>query len=98
MEMFNHPLPHSGLAPDPTHPDTDVPRCGYPRPQFVRPDWMCLNGEWEFEIDRGDSGHHRGLLERPLNDDSLQDDLAVAVVFGHNVVRIVLRSRVRAYR
>ncbi|HEX5688398.1 MAG TPA: hypothetical protein VFX76_00250, partial [Roseiflexaceae bacterium] len=36
------------------------------RPQFVRPDWLCLNGEWEFEIDPGDSGLERGLLTRTL--------------------------------
>lgn len=44
-----------------------VPRSEYPRPQFVRvdskgqPDWVCLNGEWEFCIDNGDSGIERGL-------------------------------------
>jgi beta-galactosidase/beta-glucuronidase len=27
------------------------PRNDYPRPQFVRKDWMNLNGEWEFEYD-----------------------------------------------
>ena len=43
-----------------------LPRGEYPRPQFVRSDWLCLNGEWEFEIDSGDSGLERGLLERPL--------------------------------
>ncbi len=43
-----------------------IPRSEYPRPQFVRPDWLCLNGEWEFEIDQADSGLERGLLERPL--------------------------------
>ena len=44
-----------------------LPRSEYPRPQFSRDDWLCLNGEWGFEIDRGDSGIHRGLLERELN-------------------------------
>ncbi len=44
-----------------------IPRSEYPRPQFVRSDWLCLNGEWEFEIDQGDSGLDRGLLNRPLN-------------------------------
>jgi beta-galactosidase/beta-glucuronidase len=44
-----------------------VPRSEYPRPQFVRPDWLCLNGEWQFEIDQGDSGLERGLLNRALN-------------------------------
>jgi len=43
-----------------------TPRSEYPRPQFVRPEWLCLNGEWEFEIDQGDSGFERGLLMRPL--------------------------------
>ena len=41
-----------------------VPRPEYPRPQFVRHDWLCLNGPWQFEIDHGDSGLDRGLLER----------------------------------
>ncbi len=45
-----------------------IPRSEYPRPQFVRPDWLCLNGEWQFEIDGGDSGLERGLLKRPLSD------------------------------
>ena len=44
-----------------------IPRSEYPRPQFVRDDWLCLNGEWGFEIDQGDSGIHRGLPERDLN-------------------------------
>ena len=44
----------------------EVPRSEYPRPQFVRRDWLCLNGEWQFEIDQGDSGLERGLLERDL--------------------------------
>ena len=46
---------------------SNMPRSEYPRPQFVRDDWLCLNGEWGFEIDRGDSGIHRGLLERELS-------------------------------
>lgn len=44
----------------------NVPRAEYPRPQFVRSDWLCLNGEWQFEIDSGDSGKERGLLTREL--------------------------------
>ena len=47
---------------------SDLPRNEYPRPQFVRDDWLCLNGEWQFETDQGDSGIHRGLLERELSD------------------------------
>jgi len=36
-------------------------RAEYPRPQFVRKDWLNLNGEWEFEIDNSISGEARGL-------------------------------------
>ena len=43
-----------------------LPRPEYPRPQFVRTDWLCLNGPWQFEIDQGDSGYHRGLRTREL--------------------------------
>ena len=28
-----------------------IPRNEYPRPQLVRDNWLCLNGEWDFEID-----------------------------------------------
>ncbi len=52
------PLPHAG--------DPAIPRPEYPRPQFVRADWLCLNGSWQFETDPGDSGLERGLREREL--------------------------------
>ncbi|GAA1607808.1 glycoside hydrolase family 2 [Kribbella hippodromi] len=42
------------------------PRAEYPRPQFVRSQWVNLNGDWGFEIDRSDSGLERGLREREL--------------------------------
>jgi len=38
-------------------------RAEYPRPQFVREEWMNLNGEWEFEFDYGKSGIDRKLFE-----------------------------------
>ncbi|MGO3289466.1 sugar-binding domain-containing protein, partial [Brachybacterium sp.] len=43
-----------------------VPRPEHPRPQLQRPAWLSLNGTWQFEIDQGDSGRERGLLEREL--------------------------------
>jgi beta-galactosidase/beta-glucuronidase len=43
-----------------------MPRPEYPQPQCVRADWLCLNGEWQFEIDPGDSGLERGLMRREL--------------------------------
>ena len=42
------------------------PRPEYPRPQLFRPQWMNLNGQWQFEMDPGASGRARGLIERPL--------------------------------
>ncbi|MEU1438555.1 sugar-binding domain-containing protein [Streptomyces sp. NPDC005786] len=48
-----------------------VPRPEYPRPQFVRRDWFNLNGTWQFETDRGDSGLERGLLDRDLTGEIL---------------------------
>ncbi|RYG65790.1 beta-galactosidase, partial [bacterium] len=39
----------------------NTPRPEYPRPQFVRTDWLNLNGTWQFEIDSGDSGKERNL-------------------------------------
>ncbi len=38
-----------------------IPRPEYPRMQFVRAEWLNLNGEWSFEFDFGDSGLERGL-------------------------------------
>jgi len=39
---------------------TDIPRPEYPRPHFVRPVWINLNGEWEFEFDDGNEGLQLG--------------------------------------
>lgn len=47
--------------------DSHPPRHEYPRPQLVRPDWLCLNGSWEFEADPEDSGLERGLRDGPLS-------------------------------
>ena len=43
-----------------------IPRDEYPRPQFRRDQWLCLNGKWQFEIDSGDSGLVRGLRDGEL--------------------------------
>jgi hypothetical protein len=48
--------------------NASFPRPEYPRPQFQRADWLCLNGEWQFERDPGDSGIARGLLSRELSE------------------------------
>src|SRR5689334_19617259 len=39
---------------------SSLPRPEYPRPQFVRREWMNLNGVWEFMSDSYDQGLRRG--------------------------------------
>src|SRR6188768_3469868 len=36
--------------------DAAVPRPELPQPQFARPDWQTLNGEWEFDFDDANTG------------------------------------------
>ena len=38
----------------------DIPRPEYPRPQFVRENWLNLNGEWEFAFDDANKGRELG--------------------------------------
>ena len=45
-----------------------IPRPEYPRPQFVRAEWLNLNGVWEFAFDDTDEGVAAGWpLGLPLN-------------------------------
>ena len=39
----------------------DVPRPEHPRPDAFRTNWLSLNGEWQFEVDRDGDGQARGL-------------------------------------
>lgn len=39
----------------------EVPRAEHPRPDLCRENWMSLNGEWQFEIDKEADGESRGL-------------------------------------
>ncbi|MEV8564969.1 sugar-binding domain-containing protein [Streptomyces sp. NPDC051322] len=56
----------SYAAPLSGSPD-GVPRPEYPRPGFVRQDWLNLNGTWQFAFDPGDSGLERGLVHAELD-------------------------------
>ena len=40
-----------------------VYRTEHPKPQFERENWINLNGEWQFEIDRENTGLDRQLYE-----------------------------------
>lgn len=44
--------------------DTHLPTPDYPRPQFVRTQWLNLNGEWEFAFDDADQGIQHGWPEQ----------------------------------
>jgi hypothetical protein len=45
-----------------------VPRPEHPRPDLLRENWLTLNGEWQFEIDKEADGEARGLTYgRDLN-------------------------------
>ena len=41
--------------------DLHMPRTDYPRPQWQRKEWYCLNGKWDFAFDFGRSGESRGM-------------------------------------
>ena len=48
-----------------------IPRNEHPNPQFERKNWICLNGKWEFEIDKSVSGKERRLYEKKHLDDKI---------------------------
>lgn len=51
----------------------NIPRPEHPNPQFERKSWTNLNGEWQFEIDHGNSGIDKKFYQR----DSLNDKIIV---------------------
>src|ERR1051325_939365 len=42
------------------HSQLSLPRPEYPRPQFVRSEWLSLNGEWEFAYEDENNGREAG--------------------------------------
>ncbi len=42
---------------------SSIPRCEHPRPDLKRDKWLCLNGEWAFEIDNERTGKARELYK-----------------------------------
>ena len=49
----------------------NICRQEHPRPDRRREDWICLNGEWDFEIDNSVSGKARGFEKRDALDDKI---------------------------
>lgn len=48
-------------------------RTEYPRPLLVRKEWLCLNGQWEFEMDTAEVGKYKEFWLR----DSLNGEITV---------------------
>ncbi len=42
----------------------NIPRPEHPKPQFVRKNWLNLNGQWQFEKDNSKSGIARKIFEK----------------------------------
>ncbi|MBP3333695.1 MAG: beta galactosidase jelly roll domain-containing protein [Clostridia bacterium] len=54
-----------------------IPRSEYPRPDRVREDWLCLNGQWDFAFD--ETG--KGISENWMNRKSLDTEITVPFVY-----------------
>ena len=54
-----------------------IPRSEHPRPQFVRDNWVNLNGTWDFLFDFGNSGVARKLY---LNENFSKEDIKKIIV------------------
>jgi len=44
-------------------PAQPIPRAEHPRPDFERPQWLNLNGAWDFRFDPDDEGLQRGWFK-----------------------------------
>ena len=42
-------------------------RSEHPNPQFIRENWINLNGVWQFEVDSGRSGKAKGVRFTTIN-------------------------------
>ncbi|MCC7450497.1 MAG: glycoside hydrolase family 2 [Anaerolineae bacterium] len=57
--------------------NTGLPRPEYPRPQFVRRDWLNLNGTWDFDFD----DRKRGLAEKWFEQHEFSRTITVPFAF-----------------
>ncbi len=47
-------------------------RTEYPRPSFVRDNWLCLNGQWDFEIADSDKGEKNYTASDAVYNDKIE--------------------------
>ena len=59
-----------------------IPRSEYPRPDRVREDWLCLNGQWDFAFD--ETG--KGISENWMNRKSLDTEITVPFVISFSLL------------
>ena len=57
----------------------------YPRPQFVRREWLSLDGEWNFAFDREDEGEDK----RYYNGFKKQYDILVPFSYDRDASGVV---------
>ena len=62
LNAVNGSLSERIAEPELMNPSEGMPRKEYPRPQFKRKSYYCLNGEWDFAFDFSDSGAERGMM------------------------------------
>ena len=58
-----------------------IPWNVYPRPQLVRKDWLCLNGEWDFTF-----GETKAKIRVPFCPESLLSGLDLKMEYGREMV------------
>ncbi len=58
---------------------TNLPRAEYPRPDFERDKFVCLNGEWDFAYD----DDNRGLSEKWYKDEKEHFDRKITVPYTY---------------
>ncbi len=51
--------------------NVNMPRPEHPKPQFVRENWLNLNGEWDFAFDFGKSYKERGWAQKGQYDQKI---------------------------
>lgn len=72
-----------------------VPRPEYPRPQFVRTDWLSLNGEWEFAF--GDGGQTTIPSEWEMSSHIIVPFAPEALLSGIGETKAIPSVRYRRY-
>ena len=53
-----------------------LPRNEYPRPQFVRKEWINLNGQWSYSFDFSKSGEEKNWQAKKSKNCLCQKDKA----------------------